>query len=353
MPPNYPKRSLWDIFQAASRTQEISKHMSQLVQQYRIPPWSDCKTRDIKPIPDSIQEIAALIANSPTEETESHFEKQFANFIYSSNAIESAGLEQSGTCKIVLEILNGLKTEGSDIFTTIKSKLRLDFDQPKEQPYREVIQHVEAFIYLIDEISKSDTLTEETLLQCHHILTTGILSDQGYDNYQGSYRRCEMTVGNPLRLREGGEKKVADADEVEEKMSAWIEKYNTALGKTSDAIATGSYFKIRFLDIHPFLDGNGRMSRLLFNALIARYYPHTIVNFGETAKGRRKYMSSVRESLRRGAPGIFAFQALKQAASSTIQRLEGLKASQIEMTPTRKESIDALKKICDGYAETQ
>ncbi|KAF3159218.1 hypothetical protein TWF788_003948 [Orbilia oligospora] len=247
--------------------------------------------------------------------------------------IESAGLDKSETWEIVKEILSDMEL-ARRVLGNNNSKSR-----------REVIQHVKAFLYLKKRISDLECLSEEDFLNCHRILTEGIPSSRGIQGYQGRYRFCEIMVGSPLVLRTGEEICCSPPNKVAEYMKDWLVDYNTALTSCSDPVAVASELKIRFLVIHPFLDGNGRMSRLLFNSLITQYYPHTIISFGESKHERLRYNQSIRESIRRRAPGIFAFFALQKATRSALKRLDEVPTNIQPLGSTRiKDSLRRLIK---------
>ncbi|KAJ6260696.1 hypothetical protein Dda_4925 [Drechslerella dactyloides] len=343
-----PTRPLWSIFDTPERRKNLDGGPFQYqTDGYRIPPWCAIHQSDLKTIPDTLGKVANALANAANSEAQDAFEKEFAKFIYSSNAMENAGLNQSDTWETVRELLAGasLTKDIDDTCIWLESRSQ----QPEiDISRRQVIQHVHAFIFLKKEAETRGHLSEAKLLECHKILMNGIPSDQGFMGYQGRYRQCEMVAGRPLKLRTGGVKQVLEADLVASKMSMWIANYNSALENTSDPVATASFLKIAFLQIHPFLDGNSRMSRLLFNTLVTRYYPHTIINFGETPRDRTKYLNTVRESRRRNAPGIFAFFALKLAAKSSLDRLNELyKSGPEEMALVKEESIEVMEKLRD------
>ncbi|KAK6514545.1 hypothetical protein TWF281_004743 [Arthrobotrys megalospora] len=311
---------LWTIFDVQARKDGSgTMPYKGFARNYRIPPWRNIHPEDLWTIPQSLSESAQLLAGLKEEKLQEAFETEFANFIYSSNAIECAGPKQSETLRIVKETIAGLNAENDGERSETRSTFNSD-----STAQREVIQHIRAFLYLKRQISELNHLSEESLLDCHRILTEEIPSSEGVQGYQGRYRLCEMVVGNPLRLRTGEEICCLSPDKVPERTKSWLLDYNTALIDSCDPVAAASELKIKFLEIHPFLDGNGRVSRLLFNGLITNYYPHTIITFGESKHERTRYQQSVRESIRRRTPGIFAFFALQRAARSSLQRLEDI-----------------------------
>lgn len=75
-----------------------------------------------------------------------------------------------------------------------------------------------------------------------------------------------------------------------------------------------------FVNIHPFLDGNGRTSRLILNAILLRY-AGCIASIGEHDHERRDYMDIMRRtSAEQTGPGEFTAFTLARA-KSTLRRM--------------------------------
>ena len=70
-------------------------------------------------------------------------------------------------------------------------------------------------------------------------------------------------------------------------------------GATMHPVALSAEFHYRFVRIHPFDDGNGRMSRLLMNLILLRHgYPMTVIQ----AADRNRYYHIAAIHLVKGVP---------------------------------------------------
>ncbi|KAK6519992.1 hypothetical protein TWF506_000285 [Arthrobotrys conoides] len=119
------------------------------IQDYAIPPWFNLEFQALREAlreaPKSLREASRLLSEFYMKCPIEDFENNLADHIYSSNAIEEAGLDKFETWRIVKQILAGESIE-SDQGSTL---------QPSQLPYtskllnkKEVIQHVEAYLYL-------------------------------------------------------------------------------------------------------------------------------------------------------------------------------------------------------------
>lgn len=174
---------------------------------------------------------------------------------YHSNAIEGNTLTLPET-KLVLE-------EG---ITVGKKPLR---------DYFEAANGAKAFDLVEDIAKKKTPIDHVTIQRIHEVVTAGILEDAG------RYR-----TGN-VRIT-GASKTPPDWSKLVGLMDGLI---NEVVQSKMGVIRTAAIFHHRFVEIHPFIDGNGRVARLLTNLyLIANGYPPIVLK----AMEKKKYYRCLR-----------------------------------------------------------
>ncbi|MCD8500667.1 MAG: Fic family protein [Bacillaceae bacterium] len=153
------------------------------------------------------------------------------DWTYNSNAIEGNTLTISET-KVVLE---GITIGGK----TMREHL-------------EVINHRDAIVYVEEIVQKREALTQWQIKNLHRLVLKGI-----DDDYAGVYRDQQVFIAGakhippaPLLIQE----------EMDQLMS-WYEQETSEL----HPVIRGAMLHSKFDGIHPFIDGNGRTSRLLLN----------------------------------------------------------------------------------------
>jgi Fic family protein len=140
--------------------------------------------------------------------------------------------------------------------------------------YLEAKNHAEAFNYIVSLVSKKKVNYEDVILKIHSLILSGI-----DDNNRGRYRNVRVRIAganvvlpNPL--------KVLDL------MKNFAEK----LDKKPDSILKALEAHYKLVEIHPFIDGNGRTARLLMNLILMRagYLPVIIPPIE-----RKRYIASI------------------------------------------------------------
>lgn len=118
----------------------------------------------------------------------------------------------------------------------------------------EAKNHQTALNYLFNYISKNGAIDENLILKLHAILMNGIRPDAG------SYRRHAVRIIG-VNLPTANYLKIPNLMLVIAKEAAQTIK---------DIIALSAKIHSRFEQIHPFSDGNGRIGRLLMQAILLK-----------------------------------------------------------------------------------
>lgn len=162
--------------------------------------------------------------------TLSSYEKDFElRFTHNSTAIEGNTLTLMET-KVVLE--DGVSIGGKDL-----------------REIYEVINHKKAYEFVKKCIKETKPLTENIVKDLHEILTENIIPG-------GIYRNQEVRIsGAGFTPPSGNEMYV----QIKAFYEALKEKHNL------NPIELAAWTHAEFVRIHPFIDGNGRTSRLLMN----------------------------------------------------------------------------------------
>jgi len=105
---------------------------------------------------------------------------------------------------------------------------------------KEIDQSLDAWFYL--RIRK--TLTTEIILRVHRLIMLNFLHGPEI----GQYRKCKVYIT-------GTQSRVADPNDIPDLMDDWIKLYNSG--------EDPKILHIEFEKIHPFIDGNGRVGRML------------------------------------------------------------------------------------------
>lgn len=219
--------------------------------------------------------------------------------IFGSNQIERAGLKFDLTMHICAIILAGEDADLAelDIYTK-QPDLEGQSAQHIRRSYHEVAQHARAFLHLLHAfVVNQRDLSEDLIKETHRILVTGVpLIEKGFEDvqpeeYGGIYR--DVIVG-------AGTTNFAVPKFVPLQMAKMCDDLKTQLDKaemekTIDPFSVASKYSLEFVQIHPFRDGNGRMCRMVLNAILCRYLG-IIVPIGEVERDREAYMSIKRRA---------------------------------------------------------
>ena len=172
----------------------------------------------------------------PPETLKSLREYYRVGLTYSSNALEGNSLTESET-KVVIE--DGLTIEGKPL-----------------RDHYEAVGHAKAYDYVY-QIMEKEGLTEEDILNLHRLFYQQIDVEKA-----GLYRNVKVYIS-------GSRYAVAAVSNIPAEMQKLVKWYNDN-EKILHPIELAAKLHQRFVFIHPFVDGNGRVARLLMNLALLR-----------------------------------------------------------------------------------
>lgn len=177
---------------------------------------------------------------------------------FSSNALEGNTLDITET-KIILE--DGITVEGKPI-----------------RDYYEAVGHAKAYDFMLNAAKiRPFELTEELINRLHYLFYHAIDVDNagGYRKVQNFITGTEYVPPSPAKIPD--------------LMHSFVERMNEAKWKLHP-IEYAALLHKGLVDIHPYVDGNGRTARLLMNlALVNEGYGVTII----PPVLRREYISTI------------------------------------------------------------
>jgi Fic family protein len=189
------------------------------------------------------QEIQAL---KPLNKAELQQLKEYyrISLTYSSNALEGNSLTESET-KIVIE--DGITIGGKPL-----------------KDHLEAVGHSEAFD-LMYRLSTTQEITEEDILALHRMFYQKIDLENA-----GTYRRVRVFIT-------GSTFKLPSPSRIKSLMQSFINRL-PELRKQHHPVVYAALVHKEFVEIHPFIDGNGRVARLLMNLVLLQHgYPLVVI----------------------------------------------------------------------------
>ncbi|RGP72340.1 filamentation induced by camp death on curing [Fusarium longipes] len=224
---------------------------------------------------------------------------------FGSNQIEKAGLNLDITIHLCNTILRGEPIP--------------DVDKYDIQGRREVVQHMRAFHHIIHHfVVLGEDMTEDLIKETHAILCEGITITTHHphvppEEYAGTYRDVfDIFVG-------AGDTMFVPPKYVPANMSDMCANLKKEIGNG-------------FVEIHPFQDGNGRMCRMILNAILFRY-TGIIVPIGEYEEDRDEYMGIKKRASRdmegHGEYATFVLKKGAQVIRKLKKKLHGKRDKQI------------------------
>jgi len=189
-----------------------------------------------------LEKVKENFAKEPKENLDNRYESFISFFTYDSNAIE-----------------------GNSFTLEETSFLLFEKRVPKSKSLREInetLNHKKAFDYMLEH--KQD-ITKDFICRLHQIITQNTLKEEIL-NQVGKYRTSQVFIKGRTWIPP----KPSKVPNEMRNLLVWYSKNKKKL----HPIILSTYFHIAFETIHPFIDGNGRVGRLLMNFILHKHkYP--------------------------------------------------------------------------------
>jgi len=184
---------------------------------------------------DSLRERYYKISSGKESLLDIISETEIAEQVYNSNAIENSTLTLEETEKILLQI---------------------DLDRYISQREMFEAKNLASVVLYINKKAKQSELNIDIILLLHKMLISNIR-----DDIAGRFRKDDefVKVGNHI---------APDPKKILELLEKMLIEYNASSGDS--VIKRIAKLHLNFEQIHPFVDGNGRIGRVLNNYLLIR-----------------------------------------------------------------------------------
>ena len=143
----------------------------------------------------------------------------------------------------------------------------------------ETINHQEAIAYIKDLMKRNTQLNEREVLCIHNLILRGINPDDA-----GKYRKVQVMIKGSSHLP-------PQPFMVAKEMEDFFIWYETNKKRLHPVILAAELHE-RLVTIHPFIDGNGRSSRLVMN-LILLQHGYVIANIKGDYENRMQYYNAL------------------------------------------------------------
>lgn len=255
---------------------------------------------------------------------------------------EGQSLKQLKSIATVRSVGASTRIEGSKMSDEEISVLleKLDITKLEDRDSQEVVGYFDAFDIISESFSDID-ISESSVKNLHNILMKHSQKDQWH---KGKYKQHSNAV--EATFPNGTKQIVFQTTEpgfaTEDAMRNLINWFSN--DSTTHPLVKCSLFTYEFLSIHPFQDGNGRLSRLISSLLLLKKGYHWIqyVSFEHEIENRKPEYYKVLRSCQSQRPNenvsewvSFFFDALKNIQEQLIGKLKQ-SGVEVQLSPREK-----------------
>ena len=255
---------------------------------------------------------------------------------------ERQSLKQLKTIATVRSVGASTRIEGSKMSDEEVEVLLNDIDITKisDRDSQEVVGYFET-LDLISESYEDITISENSIKNLHNILLKYSKKDEWH---KGEYKQHSNAV--EAKLADGARQIIFQTTEpgipTQDAMRMLIDWYLN--DDETHPLVKCALFTYEFVSIHPFQDGNGRLSRLLSTLLLLKHGYKWIqyVSFEHEIEHRKTEYYRVLRSCQAQIPNenvsewiLFFFDAVRNIQDQLLSKLE-IKGVEISLSPREK-----------------
>jgi Fic family protein len=242
-------------------------------------------TNDVESILADIDRLKERLNDIRYRDNQRIAEALRTEYIYESNRIEGNTLTLNETQLVVQD---GLTISGK----TMREHL-------------EAINHADAIEFVLDLVKKNAYFTERDLLQLHQLVVRGV-----HKRDAGKYRKVPVMIT-------GSNHTPPQPWQVATEMEQYFTWYNQNCDLLHPVVLAAEMHE-RLVTIHPFIDGNGRTSRLVMNLILLKH-GYVIANIRGDATARAAYYDAL-ESCRSDSNKNAFIKLVAETELSCLQR---------------------------------
>lgn len=170
----------------------------------------------------------------------------------------------------------------------------------------EAINHAEAIDYIKDFARSGIEISERTVKEIHALVLHGINRENA-----GCYRTVPVLIS-------GSRHTPPQPCLIGKQMEDFMLRFREMEEQECHSVLAAAYLHGELVRIHPFINGNGRTSRLLMNLYLLRK-GYVMVNLKGTDEGKRAYYAALEASHVDKQPGVFQ-EFVAKAELESLQR---------------------------------
>jgi Fic family protein len=258
---------------------------------------------------------------------------------------EGQSLKQLKSIATVLSVGASTRIEGSQLTDEEVDLLlqNIDITKLEDRDSQEVVGYFETFDTISESYSKI-SITESNLKNLHNILMRFNKKDEWH---KGEYKKHSNAV--EANYPDGTKQLIFETTpagfQTEDAMRNLIDWYNS--DKETHPLVKCALFTYEFLSIHPFQDGNGRLSRLISSLLLLKngYRWIQYISLEHEIETRKPEYYRVLRNCQTQRPNenvtewtTFFFDAIMNVQSKLLKKLE-LNGNQTQLSPKEKSII--------------